>query len=151
MQKNIISVVSVLLAAVAFAGCDTCENDEPPANQLSFFLVSRTNQNLIGRMAGQYAPDSVQITLLGEAFDFKVASDPLFGSGNVVILYTGRQFVGLPNARLLMRLNPTDVDTIDVSYTREKGRCADVIKYNSVVFNGRQMEMNTNGYYIFIK
>jgi hypothetical protein len=131
--------------------CDKCSDVDPPSNALSFFLVSLTGQNLIGRSSPQYHPDSLRITFQGRPFDFSVPGEPLSGGGNVVTLNPAGIFDGKSDARLFIRLNSTDTDTIDITYSIEKGKCSDIFQYNSVFYNGRRMGQDGNGFYRLIK
>lgn len=139
-----------MLTAITLAGCNRCDDVDPPNSSLAFLLVSPTSQNLIGRSTSQYHPDSIRISYQGVAADFTVYNESVAGPGSVVELRPVG-FDGKSDARLFIRLNRMDTDTLDITYTIKESKCFDVFRYNSVFYNGLRMGQDGNGFYRLIK
>lgn len=82
--------------------------------------------------------------------EFEFLQESIGGNGGVIDL-NPKGFDGKSDARLLVYLNRADTDTIDITYNVDEDKCATVVRYNSVFYNGRRMGQDGNGLYLFIK
>lgn len=147
---TLLSTAALLLGLTS--ACYDCADDQPPTSSLQFQLLSHGGRNLIGRGPGQYSPDSVRVSLNGQAFDSHVVEQPSSGTGPVVSLAARQLFASTPGARLILHLGRTDTDTVDLGYTLRRSRCADFLDYHTVRFNSRPTgQLAQTGWYQFVK
>ena len=148
--KTSFCLVATLLVGTLTTGCNRCDNDYPPSSALLFSVTSATGQNLLGRLPAPYHPDSLRLTYRGQPFGFEVLHRAASPEGPVVRIHpTG--FDGQSDAQVLVQLNKTDTDTISITYRIDQGQCFDVVRYNSVFYNGTRMGQDGNGLYKFVK
>ncbi|WP_205590874.1 hypothetical protein [Hymenobacter oligotrophus] len=122
------------------AGCDRCSNDEPADDSLRFVLLDRQGRNLIGIGPGQYHPDSVRLFVGGRSDVNEVQQLEIYDNGYGVTLAPIKQaFNGRDDVRAYLRLSARDTDTLDITYTINEGRCFDLMEYNSVFYNRKEM------------
>ncbi|QNE40749.1 hypothetical protein F1C16_14835 [Hymenobacter sp. NBH84] len=152
MARLVPSNFCLLISAVTLISCNQCEDYDRPSDAFNAFVLSPNGQNLIGNASTQYSPDSIEITRDTERVDFRVLYESLDNRGALMQLFPVKPHSkNSGTVRLFLRLSHTDVDTLDVTYETDHGKCFDLLRCNSVFYNGQRMEQNRYNTYQLIK
>lgn len=146
-------VLSALTLLLGACGGNSCDDVDSPDYSLRFFVLTPSWQNLLGNGPGQVPADSLQVQFQGRRADYEVVPVSVASpqAGPLVSLFAPQYLDGRSDARFLVRLSRTDTDTLDVTYSIREGKCARVIEYRSVFYNGCRMGMEGNGFYQLVK
>ena len=139
-------VYGIPVAILMFlTSCDQCGNDEPASDSLRFVLQDEQGRNLIGTTIGQYHPDSVKLFVAGRSDFNSIEAAEIYDGGYGIEMAALKQaFNGRDDVRAFLRLSSRDTDTLDITYSLNKGRCFDLVEYNSLFYNATEMLARNN-------
>lgn len=139
MKANRFSTWLLVLPLLYGSACTPCATlrSEPPA-PVSFYLVDAAGRSVFTSPTAGLHPDSVQLSLDGEPFNylFTGTDDAL----NNLVFETYPVIYTKSRVRMLLRLNSQNTDTLDIAYTVNRGKCYTDYAYSAFYFNGKELK-----------
>lgn len=133
-----------LLQGVACTPCATMRPD-PPA-PVSFYLVDASGNNPFSIPETGIHPDSLQLTLDNEPFNYLFTGmDESLGN---MVFETYPVIYNKSRVRMLLRLNSLNTDTLDISYTVSRSKCYTDYTYSAFYFNGKELKRHPETGYL---
>lgn len=129
------------------SGCSPCVTlrADPPA-PVAFYLVDDKGNNIFLASDKGYHPDSLRLTLDSEPYDYlftgrdEALNNFIFET--YPVLYTKTR------VRMLLHLNSSDSDTLDIAYSVNRGKCYTDYTYSTFYFNGQEVKRHPETGYL---
>ncbi|MBD1396256.1 hypothetical protein H9Q13_03680 [Pontibacter sp. JH31] len=147
MNTNRILYLLLLTLLLYASGCSPCATlrPEPPA-PVAFYLVDSAGNNAFAVAENGLHPDSLHLSLENEPFSYLFTGRDE-AIGNIVfetypVIYTKSR------VRLLLHLNSSNTDTLDIAYTISRGKCYTDYTYTAFFFNGKELKRHPDTGYL---
>src|SRR5690606_4606407 len=118
---------------------------EPPA-PVSFYLVDAAGKSVFTSNIAGIHPDSVQLSLDGEPFNYLFTGTD--ETVNNLVFETYPVIYTKSRVRMLLRLNSHNTDTLDIAYTVNRGKCYTDYTYAAFYFNGKELKRQEDTGYL---
>lgn len=146
MKTDKLILLPLLLALFALS-CSPCATMRPdPPAPVAFYLVDASGKNAFLNPDTGVHPDSLQLTLDNEPFNYLfTGTDETLGNTvfeTYPVIYTKSR------VRMLLRLNSQNTDTLDIAYTVSRGKCYTDYAYSAFYFNGKELKRNPDTGYL---
>jgi hypothetical protein len=141
-------VLYILLLPLLYAtGCSPCATMRPESpSPVAFYIVDAAGNNPYASNTSPYHPDSLQFSLDGEPFTY-IFSGTDESIGNLVF-ETYPVIYNKSRVRMLLHLNSENTDTLDISYTVNRGKCYTDYTYSAFHFNGKELKRHPETGYL---
>jgi hypothetical protein len=139
-NRLLLSLFFVALS-LAFWACDNCSDtvDQPATPPIRFKIVDLKGKNLVSKIQSYYSVDSIKLFDLGDKeWIFLNKAYLPDSSGYVFSGDCSKNSSG--KSSLLLQLNSTDSDTLDVWYKQIDSKCFVIHEYTHFQHNGKDLQ-----------
>ncbi len=141
-RPNLFTLLLFLTASgSAFFACENCSDtvDAPVTAPIRFSIVSTQGKNLVGTTQSYYSVDSIKLFDPGENEwiylnkEYLPAAEGYVFSGDCAKNKNGK-------SSLILQLNMSDSDTLDVWYKQKDNKCFLLYEYTNFQHNGQDLQ-----------